>query len=154
MFDSDSAALQIAPPDVVMLQTRGQARRLPEMTVKDRAWQTWRSRLYSANSDMLNDLYGEAFSSRTNNARIVLSKRTLLSDAKSKLLDRHSPDWMKTTCAGDFVHALQADSDGTVFQSWTEHVQKRSLGGQVVFLVLDVLNSTGRRDDNLLAALL
>ena len=103
---------------------------------------------------MLNDLYDVAFSPRTGNARIVLSKRTLLSDTTSKLLDRHSPGWMETTCAGDFVHALQADSDDTVFQSWTEHVQKRSLGGEVVFLVLDVLNDSGRCGDNLLAAFL
>jgi hypothetical protein len=64
--------LQIAAPKkIISIQVQGQAKRIPEKTVKENAWQKWNSHPERANPFLLNSYYGVEISDCTGNARRV-----------------------------------------------------------------------------------
>ncbi|CAG9950032.1 unnamed protein product [Clonostachys rosea f. rosea IK726] len=77
-FDGVAVSLELAAPKFVMLQIKGKAKRVPETTIKEHAWQKWSSNPESANPGILNNYFGVEISNCTGNARRVSLKQILL----------------------------------------------------------------------------
>ncbi|CAG9977814.1 unnamed protein product [Clonostachys byssicola] len=142
-FDGVAVSLELAAPKFAMLQIKGKAKRVPETTVKEHAWQKWSSSPESANPGILNNYFGVEISNCTGNARRVSLKQILLMNPIQELLERQIPGWQATSWGRDFKKALQTESEAAVFSFWRRHVDYRALVGRLISSVLDVLDGTG-----------
>ncbi|VUC33094.1 unnamed protein product [Clonostachys rosea] len=153
-FDGVAVSLELAAPKFVMLQIKGKAKRVPETTVKEHAWQKWSTNPESANPGILNNYYGVEISNCTGNARRVSLKQIFLMNPIQELLERQIPEWQATSWGMDFKKALQTESEAAVFSFWRQHVAHRALVGRLVSCVLDVLDCTGCNRSGFQAAFL
>jgi len=71
-----------------------------------------------------------------------------------ELLERQIPRWSSTQWGIAFQKALRTESNDAIFQFWKDHTVERTLVGQLVCCVLDVLDSTGSTDFGFRAAFL
>ncbi|CAH0054222.1 unnamed protein product [Clonostachys solani] len=153
-FDGVAVSLELAAPKFVMLQIKGKAKRVPETTIKEHAWQKWSSSPESANPGILNNYFGVEISNCTGNARRVSLKQILLMNPIQGLLERQIPGWQATSWGKDFKKALQTESEAAVFSFWRQHVAHRALVGRLISSVLDVLDGTGCNKSGFQAAFL
>jgi hypothetical protein len=154
VLDAGTIELQLSAPKVITFQIGGTFKKIPETTIKQFIRDKWNCRPRTANPGILNCFYGVEVSCCTGNARRVPLKKLLIMENVQGLLERQIPGWRTTGWGQALTGAAMEESDDAIYEFWTRFSTYRHEVAKLVLAVLEVSESTGRKDDNFQVAFL
>lgn len=153
LWRADTMGGSLGVSKILGVKLIGTWKRIPGTTVKQRLLEKWTYNPSRANPAVLNLYYGLEISHCTGNARRVSLKDILLMETVQPLLERQSPGWQRTSWGSDFWTAIQNPDKDDIFRVWNTYYDERANMAELVFCVLDLLNTTGFANDRFTAAI-
>ena len=154
-WKADTRGLSLGLSKVFGVTVSGSQKLIPQTTLKQHILDKWTNNATRANPGLLNQYLGVEISNCTGNARRISLKHMLLLQAVSPLLERQIPRWTESLWGSSFLAALRNTRDPeAIYNVWRDFPDSRTQMAELVCCVLDVLDTTGRRESEFLAGFL
>ena len=154
-WKTDSRGFTLGLSKVLGVTISGSQKLIPQTTLKQHILDKWTNNATRANPGLLNQNLGVEISNCTGNARRIPLKSMLLLQAVSPLLERQIPQWTKSLWGSSFLAALgNIREPEAIYDVWRKFPENRIQMAELVCCVLDVLNTTGRRESEFIAGFL
>lgn len=154
-WKADIRGLSLSLVKVFGVTVSGSQKLIPQTTLKQHILDKWTNNATRANPGLLNKNLGVEISNCTGNARRISLKSMLLLRAVSPLVERQIPQWTRSPWGSSFLAALGNTRDPeAIYDVWRKFPDSRTQMAELVCCVLDVLNTTGRKESEFFAGFL